>query len=213
MPFPNRHSEEAQLKSKTGYPATRKVIGYLILFMVVGICASKGGVSEGMDGPEDSRTRIPAFRGTTFTNQPVSLPEDLQGKIGVLVIGYSQGSREAVAGWGKRLATDYRGSSSVLYYEMPVLASVPRLLRGYVTNKIKSEVSEPARPRFVPITENEAAWRALTHYERGDNAYVIVVDGEGTVLWQTHAEVTDAVYAKLKEQLGMFHPVLRGPAK
>src|ERR1700733_12224043 len=73
--------------------------------------------------------RIPEVHGTSLSNEAVNLPEVLQGKGGVLVLGFSRSSRDAVAGWGRRLAADYRESPTVVYYEMPVLASAPGMMR------------------------------------------------------------------------------------
>ncbi len=144
---------------------------------------------------------IPTVHGTSLTNEAVNLPGALQGKVGVLVIGFSRGSREAVAGWGRRLAANYRDSATVVYYEMPVLASVPGMLRGFVVRSMKSSVPQRAQARFVPITDKEAAWRSLAHYGQADDAYLLVVDGQGNVAWQTEGQPTDTAYAALKQQV------------
>ena len=146
-------------------------------------------------------SQIPPVHGTSLTNQPVTLPEGLHGKPGVLILGFSRGSRDAVAGWGRRLAADYRNSSDVMYYEMPVLASVPDVIRGFVVRSMKSSPPQQAQARLVPITDHEAAWRALAHYGPADDPYVMLIDGSGTVIWQTHGQSTDAAYAVLKQQI------------
>ena len=162
------------------------------------------GASKGAGGAE-AAVSIPEVRGTSFTGQAVNLPTDLKGRVGILVVGFSQGSRDAVKDWGVRLSADYEGSAAVVFYEMPVLAGVPRLLRGYVTGKIKDSVSERGRPHFVPILQNEAGWRTVTGYSIGDDAYVLVVDGAGVVRWQTHERVTDQIYFKLKKAVEGLH--------
>ena len=145
--------------------------------------------------------RIPEVHGISFAEQAVNLPEILKGKVGVLVVGFSHGSQDQVMGWGKRLAGDYRDSPTVVYYEMPVLASVPRMLRGFVEGKIKDSVPDAARARFVPLLENEAAWRTVAHYKGGDDAYVLVVDEHGVVRWETQGAATDASSGALKERV------------
>jgi predicted transcriptional regulator len=47
----------------------------------------------------------------------------------------------------------------------------------------------------------EAEWRKVAHYANADDAYVLVVDGEGRVRWQTSGKVTDAGFETLKEQV------------
>jgi hypothetical protein len=146
--------------------------------------------------------RIPDVHGTSFANQAVSLPAELQGKdAGILVLGFSRGSRDAVTGWATRIAGDYRTSDVVAYYELPVVASVPGLVRGIVLRSIRASTPERAYKRIVPITNNEAGWRAIVNYVQPDDAYLLVVDRHGNVVWQTQGQPTDAAYAALKQQV------------
>lgn len=150
--------------------------------------------------------RIPVVHGTTFADTHVDLPDALHGKVGILVVSFSQGSRDAVTDWGKKLAADYYNSPNVLYYEMPVLASVPKLLRGFVEGRIKSSVSDRGRPHFLPLTDGESEWRDLTHYNAPDDAYILLVDANGTIRWQTQGSPTDATYAALQQQVATLRP-------
>jgi hypothetical protein len=146
--------------------------------------------------------RIPEVHGTSFANQAVSLPAQLQDKAaGILVLGFSRGSREAVTGWAQKIAGDYRSSEVVAFYELPVVASVPSLLRGLVLRSIKSSTPERAYQRILPITSNEEGWREVVHYGAADDAYLLIVDGQGNVVWQTQGQPTDAAYAALKQQV------------
>ena len=144
---------------------------------------------------------IPAVHAPSFSNETVTLPEGLKGRVGVLVLGFSRGSSENSTAWGKRLSADYRESPTVIYYEMPVLAAVPKMIRGFVINQIKSSVSEQERPRFVVLLENEAAWQTLVGYRNANDSYVVVVDDQGVVRWQTHGAPTDAAYGAMKQQV------------
>jgi len=183
-----------QLKSK--FCTFRGILGLLVL----SVAFSSGESRAGAVGA-DTSAQIPEVRGTSFTDQPVNLPKDLHGKVGVLVVGFTQSSRDAVTAWGKRLAVDYYDTPAVAYYELPVLAGVPRFMRGLVMGKIKSSVSDRGKPHFVPILENEAAWRALTQYKNGDDAYIVVVDGQGMVRWQAHDAFTEGSYAVMKAKV------------
>jgi len=156
--------------------------------------------------------RIPEVHSTSFSNEAVNLPEGLQGKVGVLVLGFSRDSRDADSAWGKRLAADYRESPTVVYYEMPVLAAAPRMLRGMIVKSMKSSVPASEQARFVVILENEAAWKTVTHFERPDDAYVLVVDSQGSVVWQTQGSPTDAAYAALKQHVETLRAQLGTPS-
>jgi hypothetical protein len=146
--------------------------------------------------------RIPDVHSTSFADRAVNLPAELHGKAaGILVLGFSRGSRDAVASWATKIAADYRTSDVVAYYELPVVASVPGFVRGILLRSIKSSAPERAHKRIVPITTDEAGWRTVVHYSQPDDPYVLVVDGKGDVVWQTQGQATDAAYAALKQQV------------
>jgi len=154
-----------------------------------------------------AQTQIPTIAGSTFAGAKVKLPDAFAGKSGVIVLGFSQGSRDQITAWGKRLAVDYFDSPTVAYYEMPVLAGVPGFMRGFVLGRIKSSVSERGKVHFLPILDNEPAWRAVAQYATSDpNApYVLVVDGSGRVRWRTRGPLTDATYEQLRKQVEAAH--------
>ena len=155
---------------------------------------------------------IPEVHANSFSNEAVNLPEGLKGKVGVLVLGFSRDSRDADSAWGKRLAADYREAPTVVYYEMPVLAAAPRMLRGMIVKSMKSSVPASEQARFVVILENEAGWKAVCHYERPDDPYLLVVDSQGSVVWQTQGAVTDAAYAALKQHVEALRAQLGTPS-
>jgi hypothetical protein len=156
--------------------------------------------------PPESGPHIPSVHGTTFSNGKVDLPEALHGKVGILIVGFTQNSRESVTVWGKKLAADFYDSSKVAYYELPMLAAVPKMLRGMVAGSIRSTVSDRGRPHVLPITENEPVWRSLVHYSDPDTPYILVVDEHGTVRWQAQGPATDATYTAMKQQVDTLLP-------
>ena len=94
-----------------------------------------------------------------------------------------------VKGGDSDLAASYRDSREVMYYQMPVLESVPKLIRGMVVKSIKSSVPESEQPHFADASPMRRRGRTMARYTNADDAYVLVVDGEGRVRWQTSGQV------------------------
>ena len=159
-----------------------------------------GGNSASATDPQVG-AHIPPFHGADLTGEAGSLPDEFQGKGGVLVIGFSQASRAEATAWGKRLAADYRDADRVIYYEMPMLASVPRLLRGWVVKKIAAELPDRAKARFLPLYDHEAEWRAAAAYASPNDAYILVVDSAGAVRFRFEGDATDTAYAEVKKRI------------
>lgn len=145
--------------------------------------------------------RIPALDGTTFAGVRVSLPAALKDKVGVLVIGFSRGSQQSARVWGERLAQRYPDSSGVVFYEMPVVADVPSLLRGWVLSRIRQNISAPARPHFLPVLDHAAEWKQAVGAGATSDTSVLLVDAHGEVRWRAYGSVSDASFAELEEQV------------
>ncbi len=144
---------------------------------------------------------IPLVHTEALNGEPVDLPASLKGRSAVLVVGFSQGSRGDVTAWGKRLADDFQDSATVRYYELSMLGSVPKFLRGFVLRKIAADVPDRAKPHFLSIDEHEAEWRSITGFHKPEDAYVLVVDGSGQVCWKVEGPATEAMYQQVKEHL------------
>jgi hypothetical protein len=57
------------------------------------------------------------------------------------------------------------------------------------------------------LTEDDKPWRAVAHYDKADDAYVLVVSGDGALLWQTEGDATDMAWAEFKAKLkGLLAP-------
>jgi len=100
----------------------------------------------------------------------------------------------------------------VTYYQLPVLEAVPKLVRGMVVKGIKSGVPEAEQSHFVPLFSDENEWQKIAHYGNADDAYILVVDGNGGVRWQTSGKVTDAGFAALKQQVEALRSQLATPS-
>jgi hypothetical protein len=167
----------------------------------------------GAGNAQSQNIQIPKTQGTALAGNQITLPDDVRGKVGVLVLGFSQKSGDVCKGWGQRLAENYHDSHEVTYYQMPVLESVPKLIRGMVVKSIKSGVPNAEQVHFLPTFSNEAAWRETVHYKNPDTAYIVVIDGEGQVHWQTSGQVTEAGFTALKQQVEAARAELSSPKK
>jgi len=144
---------------------------------------------------------VPATHGITFAGTAIALPDSLKGKVNIIVVGFSHASQEQIANWGRLIAADYGKSDEVSYFELAMLASAPKMLRNMIIRRMTSSVPFEERSHYLPVLEGEPAWHAVAHYDKPDDAYVLLVDNKGLVLWQTEGEATDMAYRNFKQEL------------
>ena len=153
------------------------------------------------------RAQIPSATGTTLSGDKVSLPGDLRGEPAVLVLGFSKGASGQAATWGKRLAADFHDQPEVHFYEMPMLSAVPKFLRGFVVKKIAQDVSDNGKKHFLPLYDHEPEWRAVAGVSNADDAYIVLVDGDGRVRWKAQGALSESSDAELRQKVNALrHP-------
>lgn len=145
--------------------------------------------------------RIPHLQGTTFAGERVELPQAFSGRTGILVIGFTRGSQSSAKVWGSWLFQRYETDHHVAFYELPVVAEVPALLRNWVLDRIRGDVSAPARTHFLPVLDNAAQWKVAAGATQNGTACVLVVDATGFVRWRYQGTASPAAIAELQRQV------------
>jgi hypothetical protein len=158
------------------------------------LCASVSAMCQ-------DAVHVPALHGTSLAGSEITFPDALKDKVNIVVVGFSHPSQEQIANWGRLISADYARSTNVNYFELAMLASAPKMLRGMIIKRMGSSVPFDERGHYIPVLEGEAAWRAVTHYNKPDDAYLLLVDQKGTVLWQTEGDPTDAAYASFRHEV------------
>jgi hypothetical protein len=144
---------------------------------------------------------LPVTAAVTLDGANVQLPAFFHHDASVLVIGFSKRSSDETREWSKRLfeAEKNKGRSDV--YGLIMLARVPRFARGFVTNSIRRDVSPAVQSHFVTVTDNEEAWRKTLQVTSDEEAYLLVVSGQGSVVWRGHGNYSDKILAVIEEEL------------
>ena len=145
--------------------------------------------------------QLPRLQEENLAGQQVVLPDAASGKVAVLVFGFSRASQTPTEAWAKRIRADFGKYAAFELYQLPVLQDAPRLIRGMITSGMKKGVPEKERANFIPVMHDEAELKKLVGYKEPDDAYLVVLDRNGQVAFQTHGATPDANYAALQSKL------------
>jgi hypothetical protein len=144
--------------------------------------------------------QLPRLQEENLAGHQVVLPDAAAGKVAVLVFGFSHGSQTTGA-WTKQIRTDFGKSAGFELYQLPVLEEAPRLIRGMIVSGMKKGVAEDQRANFIPVLHNEAELKRLVGYKEADDAYVVVLDRNGTIAFQAHGATPDPGYVQLRSKV------------
>lgn len=143
---------------------------------------------------------IPSTQAAALDGHAVSLPHDLPAAT-VLILGFTRHSADATTAWEKPTRTQLAHPPAVTFYDMAMLAEVPRFARGFALRSIRRAVPDLLKPNFLPLTDHEAEWKQTVAFDdhEADAAYVLLVDRKGTVRWSTHQAFSPALFAQLTQ--------------
>lgn len=125
---------------------------------------------------------FPTVQGESLEGEAVTLPDALAGQPAVLLIGYKQQTQFDIDRW--LLGFAQAGLKAPLL-EVPTIPSLgASLASGFIDDGMRAGI--PKEDWGVVVTVYGGAAKpivALTGNENGNNARVMVLDGEGTIVW------------------------------
>ncbi len=148
--------------------------------------------------PARSQT-IPAVKAKALDDSEVTLPKPSAQQIEILILGFSKKSGDVCQPWGKRISAELLLDPRVNYYQMPHLEGVPRMVKPMILHGMRGDITPQQQAHFVPLYDKQDEWKKLVNFSAPDDAYIILTDPEGHVIWQVHGQFSESTYAELKK--------------
>src|SRR4051812_43001707 len=131
---------------------------------------------------------FPHINGQTFGERAAVLPDVFKGKPTILVITFTRAAQEQARVWTEKLK---QKSLSVATYQVLELEDVPRLMRGFVRGSIRRGIPKEQLDSFVLLFEGQDALKKAVGFGADKDAYVVLLDANGNILWKEHGAVDD----------------------
>src|SRR4051812_7911749 len=141
---------------------------------------------------------FPRVTGQTFGERAVIVPDAFKGKPTILVITFTRSAQEQARSWADKLKQKALGLET---HQVLELEDVPRLMRGFVRGSIRRSIPKESQDNFVLLFEGEEALKKSVNYQASDDAYVVMLDSSGNIVWREHGAVDDKKFAALAKQV------------
>ncbi|MGI2105817.1 hypothetical protein CXF78_00260 [Shewanella sp. 11B5] len=124
---------------------------------------------------------FPSVVGQTLEEESMALPEDLQGKMSLLLIGYKQDSQFDIDRW--LIGLDMT-QTQVAVYEVPTIQGLfPRMFSPLINNGMRAGIPKPLWKGVVTIYKDGDQVQAFTGNENPNNTRVVLLNEQGTVIY------------------------------
>jgi hypothetical protein len=141
---------------------------------------------------------LPRLEGETLSGKKIVLPDDAHGKIALLAIGFSRKGGDATRAWSGRFKKDFGSDPRFAVYPVAELEGAPRFVRGMIVGSMRKGTPTADRDRFVTLFEGSQDLERFVGFSAGDDAYLLLLDSNGTVQWRGHGVFREQDYAALQ---------------
>jgi hypothetical protein len=154
--------------------------------------------------PQEPRVQIgdrfPMLRGQFLTGSDVALPEASSGVNRLVVIGFTYESRYPVEAWADWYSTAIGPRTDVTLLEVPMISGLATLGRWFIDRGMRNGTPVALHENVITVYGGAGAWKAALGYGPGheDDAYLVVLDGDGVVQWRYHGMFDDATAGHLR---------------
>ena len=140
---------------------------------------------------------IPRLGLQTLNGDSFFIPDDLQGRVNVLIIGFSQRAGSNNKPWIDRFERDFASDKSCAIYPVAILTGVPALFRNFAVASIRKGVPADGRARFLTTFQSEKTWQSLVCYIRPDDPYLLVIGSTGNIVGHASGAFEEKAYEEM----------------
>ena len=138
--------------------------------------------------------KFPVVSGTSLAGKRYNLPPDFEGKYNLVVTVYQRHQQSRVDSWGPLLAKLADQYSELHYYELPTLPKYGFIQRSFIDGGMRSGISDrTVRARTITLYLDVDQFNAALNLPGVEDIYVLLIDGQGEILWRA-----DGVYTPQK---------------
>ena len=141
--------------------------------------------------------RLPELSGEFLTRRKVVFPQAAEGRVTLLLLGFTYKSRFAVEAWAERFRAQYQSDPRVTFYEAPMIGGVARLAKWFIDSGMRRGTPENDYEHVVTVYERTDSWKQRVRFVDPDAAYLILLDQTGKVAWRHQGAFEDAAFEAL----------------
>jgi hypothetical protein len=144
---------------------------------------------------------LPVLKGEFLDGRSAELPVLAQGKVTLLVLGFSRDAQAAVEGWTKRFRADFEADRQVRFYEIRMVGGLKVMAKPLIEGGIRKDTQGEDYEHVITVFGGAKFWKDRLRFRNGKDAYLILLGQEGAIRWVGHGFISEAKYGEMAAQV------------
>jgi hypothetical protein len=135
--------------------------------------------------------QFPTVSGSNLQRNKLTLPQDFQGELNLVLIAFQQWQQTQVDTWIPFARQLEKHHPAVRYYELPTIQRLNTLARTFINEGMRAGIPDRlARERTITLYLDKEAFREALQLPGEDDIHVLLLDRQGWVLWRAEGAFT-----------------------
>jgi len=142
---------------------------------------------------------LPVLKGEFLTGAGASLPEAARGRAALVAFGFTYDSRFAVEAWVKRYRKEFPDKTKTTFYEVPMIGGMARLGKWFIDSGMRRGTPKDDHENVITVYGGVDPWKQRLAFEKPNDAYLVLLDAQGTVRWLHRGPFDETVFSELAD--------------
>ncbi|MBA3975289.1 MAG: hypothetical protein C0504_13865 [Candidatus Solibacter sp.] len=145
-------------------------------------------------------TPMPELNGEFLTGRKATLPAAAHGRVTLLAIGFSYGSRFPVEAyvkqWRRRFGNDVRTG----FFEIPIIGGMARMGRWFIDSGMRRGAPREDHEKVITVYGGASDWKRRFNCNNAEAACLVLLDQRGNIRWVKEGTYDHQTWDQLRVQ-------------
>jgi hypothetical protein len=151
---------------------------------------------------------FPRLEGEFLTGRTAVLPDSAQGKLALVLMGFTYQSRFQVEAWAEQVTPGFAAREDATFFEVPVIGGMARLGKWFIDSGMRRGTPKQLHENVITVWGGVDRWKARMGFSppAKDDAYVALLGRDGRILWLHRGPPSESA---LEALMHAVHPAPR----
>tara|TARA_B100001750_G_C15461071_1_gene574335 strand:- start:118 stop:603 length:486 start_codon:yes stop_codon:yes gene_type:complete len=128
---------------------------------------------------------FPSVRGRNLNRKKIKLPEELKGKMNLLLLAFFQNQQKTIDSWLNFASELEEKFNGLQYYEIPVIYNMNILNQLLLNESMRASIKEKKiREKTITLYLEKSKFLDALKFDDENDTYTILIDKNGKILWK-----------------------------
>lgn len=144
---------------------------------------------------------FPELRAETLSGIEIKYPEDVKGKITLILMAFKRETQRTIDSWLQPFAKTFENDTTVQFFEIPMLAGAWKLMSPIIDGGMRSGIPKQKHGNVTTFYGDVNKYCKLLSIEDKSDGYVFLLDQNGVIQWRSNGFATAEKLQELFHQL------------